>query len=52
MARYRGAQGEAGRLQALEAVEVLGLVPAEVEREVDLLARLSAMLTRLITAAK
>ncbi|MBI5490928.1 MAG: four helix bundle protein [Deltaproteobacteria bacterium] len=54
VARFRGGRGEAGEAAAaLEGVDSLGLVPADEVREVlELLARVCAMLTRLIRPQK
>jgi four helix bundle protein len=54
VARFRGARGEAGEAAAaLEAVVLLGLAPAaQVDPVLVLLARLCAMLTRLVQPAR
>lgn len=54
LARFRGARGEAGEAAAaLEGVDGLALAPAdEVHEALELLARLCAMLTRLIRPQK
>jgi four helix bundle protein len=53
-ARFRCARGEASEAAAaLDAVKMLGLAPAEqVQRVVELLGRLYAMLTRLARAGR